>query len=318
MSFLSRFFKEKFTAEAKLLYALLLFNFLLGSSLIMINQMTHHYLGIIYFTASWQRAMLPLILLSGAVLYFHDIIHPRASLTLFIFSIYVLSLCIGLILTQGIETTPFSTIDSYLAHVDQLFDFNQIALINMTYHHDWLSTLFIWGYDSLIPELIILPLLLALLLEERDTKVFLIAMLISYPIGTLLFYFFPTTAPASIMHSPHFQFEQYDTYIKFYEMHHYLHLTTSEGGLVAFPSFHVIWGIFLIYLTRHKRWFFYPILIWNVIMIISTLTLGWHYLTDVISGIIISGLSLAFAEYCYLMTRRCGALDLDDGGGSSS
>ena len=43
---------------------------------------------------------------------------------------------------------------------------------------------------------------------------------------------------------------------------------------------------------------------------------GKEYI-DVISGIIIAIFSLAIAEYCYLITRKCDALDLDDGGGSS-
>ena len=39
--------------------------------------------------------------------------------------------------------------------------------------------------------------------------------------------------------------------------------------------------------------------------------LGWHYLIDVISGLIIASFSLVIAEYCYLMTRKCDDFDLD-------
>lgn len=301
---LNRFFKEKLTSEAKLIYLLILLNLLIGITLITINQFTYQYPAILYFTGSWQRVALPLLLLSGAVLYFHDIISPRLSLIIFTFSLYALSLCVGLILTQGIETTSFPTIDPFLIHIDQLLSFNQLTLLTFTYTHHWFEKILIWGYDSLIPELTLLPLLLALLLQHRSAKVFLIALLVSYPIGTLIFYFFPTTAPASIMHSAYFTFQEHDTYIKFYEMRHHLKLTTDEGGLIAFPSFHVIWGVLLIYLTRSKKWLFYPILFWNIIMIASTVALGWHYLIDVISGTIIAGLSILIAEYSYFITRK--------------
>ena len=321
---LNTFFNEKLTAEAKLIYWLLALNFFIGLALMLTNQLTHDYYGTIYFTTSWQLVIVPLVLLSSAVLYFHDILPPRVSLTLLTFSLYALSLCAGLILTQGIETTPFATIDSYLAHADQLLGFNQTALLPLVYKHHWLMKLFMWGYDSIIPELIVLPLLLSLLLQDRATKVFLIALLVSYPIGTLLFYFFPTTAPASVMHSSYFTFQEHDTYIKFYEMHHHLNVTTDEGGLVAFPSFHVIWGVLLIYLAHSKKWLFYAILLWNIVMIGSTLALGWHYLIDVMSGITIAAIAIMIGEYSYLMTRKCDTLDLDDvesgdeGGGESS
>ena len=310
---LTTFFNDKLTPDVKLIYCLLALNVFIGVILMITNQVTHDYDGTIYFTTSWQLVIMPLILLSGAVLYFHDILAPRVSLTLLIFSLYALSLCVGLILTQGIETTPFTTVDMYLARADHLLGFHQTALLPIVYKHHWLVKLFMWGYDSIIPELNVLPLLLALLLQERATKVFLIAMLVSYPVGTLLFYFFPTTAPASIMHSSYFTFQEHDTYIKFYEMHHHMNLTTDEGGLVAFPSFHVIWGVLLIYLAHSKKWLFYAVLLWNMVMIGSTLALGWHYLIDVISGITIATVAIMIGEYAYLMTRKCGGLDLDEG-----
>ncbi|PHQ79223.1 MAG: hypothetical protein COB66_07285 [Coxiella sp. (in: Bacteria)] len=299
LNILKVFYYQKLTKEAKLMYALTGLMFVLGLGMMIINDLTYHYGSILYFTSPWQRIIAPLLLLSGLVVYFQDIVSERLSLVIFTFTMYCLSLAAGLMLTQGIETTPFPTIDPWLLHADQVLGFNQTALMNFVYTHAWLKQIFIYGYNSLIPELTVLPLAMALMLRNRSVKVFLFAMLFSYPLGTLIFYFFPTTAPASVIHNIHFTFQEHDTFIKFYQMHHHMKITTTDGGLIAFPSFHVIWGVLLIYLARDKKWLLYPLLLWNSVLIGSTMALGWHYLIDVIAGITIAGSCLYLGERVY-------------------
>lgn len=308
---LRTFFYEKLDQESKVMYLLTGIIFALGAALLIINYFTYDFQGTEYFSSPWQRVTLPLLLLSGFTIYFKDIISKRLYLVIYTLAIYCLSLSAGLLLTQGIQLTPFPTIDHWLVHADNTLGFNQLALIKFVSTHNWLKETFIDGYNSLIPELTILPLLMAVLLCERRVKVFLFAMLLTYPVGTMIFYFFPTTAPASVMHSVYFTFQEHDTFIKFYQMHHHLKVTTDMGGLIAFPSFHVIWAVLLIYLVRDKKWLFFPVLLWNLVLIGSTVCLGWHYLLDVIAGITIgSGCIYAseriYNKVNYLTTRKCG------------
>jgi len=151
-------------------------------------------------------------------------------------------------------------------------------------------------YSLMGAQLAIVPMLLALLMQKRAVQVLLISLLISFFIGTTIYYFFPTIAPASMFHDPNFALQQHDTFIKFYEIHHGLPITTAQGGLIAFPSFHVVWAVMLAYSFRHKKYLFYPMALFNSLIILSTLMLGWHYLTDVIGGIILAGLSIFAAE----------------------
>ena len=61
-------------------------------------------------------------------------------------------------------------------------------------------------------------------------------------------------------------------------------------GLIAFPSFHTIWAILLALAFRHRRRLFVVAVALNLVVILSTLTTGWHYLSDVLGGGLVVGL----------------------------
>jgi membrane-associated phospholipid phosphatase len=296
------FIKQKLTPFTKALYLFVALNALIGVILLIVNHFTYHYTGNLWYGPIWQRATLPLIGLSIFLVYFQDIISDRLRLVMYVFVFYCLSLLAGLILTQGVQLTPFPTIDHWLLHVDQALGFNQNHLINFAYAHSTLHSLLVTAYDSVTWQLVLLPFIMALLLCERSVKVFLLAMLISYPVGLLIYYFFPATAPASMLHNSNLISMQHDTYIKFYQIHHYLKITTVAGGLVVVPSFHIIWAVLLTYLTRNKKWIFYPLLVWNIILACSTVSLGWHYLVDVTAGIVVAGIAIIAAEMIFQRT----------------
>ena len=116
-----------------------------------------------------------------------------------------------------------------------------------------------------------------------------------------IYYFFPTVAPASEFNSQFFVAAQYATATKFHQMHSYQPITTADGGLIGFPSFHVIWGLLCIYLVKDIRILFIPLIIINVLMIVSCVLLGWHYISDVLGGFLIVYLSYwIYNKYRYV------------------
>ncbi len=64
-------------------------------------------------------------------------------------------------------------------------------------------------------------------------------------------------------------------------------------GIIAIPSFHTIVALLLIYAHRPLARSFYPVLLLNVLMVISTPSQGHHYLVDIIAGIMVAVLSIA-------------------------
>lgn len=66
-------------------------------------------------------------------------------------------------------------------------------------------------------------------------------------------------------------------------------------GLIAFPSYHGVLAMLLIWFARPVRWLFWPYLVINVIVLISTPIQGGHHMVDVLAAIPVTVLSLALA-----------------------
>ena len=59
-------------------------------------------------------------------------------------------------------------------------------------------------------------------------------------------------------------------------------------GLITFPSFHTIWAVLLVAAFYGCRRLFWPVALLNVLVVLSTITTGMHYFSDVIAGLMIS------------------------------
>jgi membrane-associated phospholipid phosphatase len=96
-----------------------------------------------------------------------------------------------------------------------------------------------------------------------------------------------------------FMAEQFDTGIKFKEIHHYAPITTMNGGMVAFPSFHAIWAWYCLQLMR--GWPIAYCLLWiiNMLLILSCILLGWHYPIDIIASLVLILLTHGIYQLLY-------------------
>ena len=64
-------------------------------------------------------------------------------------------------------------------------------------------------------------------------------------------------------------------------------------GLVTFPSFHTVLAIITTYALRNLRLLFWPALLLNAAVILSTLTEGGHFLIDLPAGAVIACLAIS-------------------------
>jgi len=195
-----------------------------------------------------------------------------------------------------VQFTPFPLVDSQLNHVDLMLGFNSAHWFNWTMHHPWAYRISTYVYAFLQHELLWVPVILALLEQKRSLDIFFTCCLLTSAIGFTIYYFFPTTEPANVVHGATFLHEQYLVVQQFKQMHAHKAVTDAIGGVVGLPSFHVIWSILLVYAARNKKWLFYPLLVMNSLIILSTLTLAWHFLADVLAGFVVAGLSIWIAQ----------------------
>jgi membrane-associated phospholipid phosphatase len=74
----------------------------------------------------------------------------------------------------------------------------------------------------------------------------------------------------------------------------------AHCGLVAFPSFHVAQCILTAIAFWHSPWLRVPAAVLAILMCISTVTTGWHYVIDVIGGVAVA----IFAQFVAVWVFR--------------
>jgi membrane-associated phospholipid phosphatase len=73
-------------------------------------------------------------------------------------------------------------------------------------------------------------------------------------------------------------------------------IATANGGIVAFPSFHVILAVLSACALGSVRFLRIPSWILCTLICISTMTTGWHYGIDVLGGIVVAIAAIAVSN----------------------
>jgi membrane-associated phospholipid phosphatase len=71
----------------------------------------------------------------------------------------------------------------------------------------------------------------------------------------------------------------------------------NVAGVVCFPSFHAIWAVLCGYaFSGFRRYIRIPVYVLAALMFLSTVTTGWHYVIDVLAGLLVAVVSLLIAR----------------------
>ena len=76
-----------------------------------------------------------------------------------------------------------------------------------------------------------------------------------------------------------------------------------SAPLIAFPSWHVILAVISAYTLGNFRYLALPAAGWAILVVLSTLSTGWHYAVDVIAGVLVAGAALACANIILHFSR---------------
>ena len=264
-----------------------------------VNYFVYHYPGNDYLPKHYIAGLAVVgLTYLGAKIYFGPK-HKFTDCTWHLCLFYVVIICIGL-LTNSIQYTPFPTVDQYIIALEHYFNVNLVQLMQFLEKKPLTRHFLTIIYDSLSHQIILLPLLAIVLsyfypkpFKERLYQFYLLILWTAF-FGFSVYYFLPTTAPASNLISEWFTPSQYDTGLKFMQLHRYISPTTMDGGMIALPSFHTVWAILCLYLIYPLKGIFYPLLLINIILIAACVLLGWHYPTDIIAAFVLLG-------GCYLL-----------------
>lgn len=273
--------------------------FLLAIFVIAINSCYFQYPGNYYFPEHcWYLVFTLLLMYAGFVLQAgkdSQLAHCLLESIYFFFVMLLLALA-----TTAAQFTPFTPIDSNLLAIESALHIHLEALIQWTHSHPGLKKSFDVIYDSLAYQMCYIPLLIIASRQFKLLREYYFLLMVSALIGFSWYYCFPTTAPASMLNSDLFSLAQKATGLKFTQIHQHIPPSTLDGGLVAFPSFHVIWAWFCVHLVRHWRGLYWLLLGYNIILAAACVLLGWHYTLDLIGSICV--IMASHALY-YFVTR---------------
>jgi hypothetical protein len=263
--------------------------FFIATGILCFNYYYWHYSLVNYFLADALSIVFFGVLFSLGC--FH-ILGPQSKITqtLAYITSYFLIVALVMYATTAIQLTPFEPVDEYLFQADLFLFYNGETALHTLYQHPFLVKCLYKAYNAITYEVIFLPILLIFLRQFLAIKQYFFYVLSTMFIGFFIYFFWPSMAPASIMHSPHFLLDQYNTGQKFYEIHHHLVPHSRLGGLISMPSFHVIWVILCQQSTWSLRWLWVLLLPLNVLIAAGALLLGWHYLVDLLVSGLICGL----------------------------
>jgi membrane-associated phospholipid phosphatase len=190
--------------------------------------------------------------------------------------------------------------DAHLAALDQSLGVYLPALIAWASHH-WFGHLANRSYALLTPTLAISFWVPSLTGKVKHIQTFLAANLAAFAVGMPLFALFPAIGPWYGYHfapTP----DQLKCQLSLLQLRVPGHFVFHPAPIVCFPSFHVAWAI----MCAVAYWGFRPLRIPYCVLasmiILSTMTTGWHYFSDVLGGILLACISLAFAK---VFTHNC-------------
>ena len=189
---------------------------------------------------------------------------------------------------------PF--VDAWLDTADGWLGIDVAAVTAWTGQYSWLVAVLNVAYNSLVPQLL-LPLVVLAMTADRDRlweylwhlHVSLIGALICLALWPTIYVFTyrqfdPLVAPALVQHVMSQLWSLHAGTFRVVELQ-------DMQGLISFPSFHTAAAVAVTWsLRRQSRWLWMPVALLNVGLVSATVLLGLHYVTDLIgTAVLLAG-----------------------------
>lgn len=186
--------------------------------------------------------------------------------------------------------------DSFFRHADQVLGVSVPGMVAWA-ERSRLGAIINRSYGLLLPLLAVAGLLPVFTGKARQAREFLVANMVAFAIGIPAFALLPAVGPWYSYHIPP-NGAQLDCQLRLLALRLPGPYVPSSlaAGIICFPSFHVIWSILCVAALWYLRPVRIPLVAVSAMIIVSTLTTGWHYFTDVLAGAVIAVFSLAVAH----------------------
>ena len=181
--------------------------------------------------------------------------------------------------------------DSRFIQLEHSFHINVLSFQAWAASH-WLGLLVNRSYPMLFPLMKISILLPVLSGRVKYAQEFLTSNLVAFALGLPLFAMLPAIGPWYGFHLEPRTDEAACQAALLLLRSRGPYTFSPPGGVICFPSFHVVWAILCAQALWGFRWLRFPVLAVSAMIILSTLTTGVHYFCDVLAGILVATISI--------------------------
>ena len=188
---------------------------------------------------------------------------------------------------------PVGAVDVFLAELDAHLGFYWPNAMEFASHYPGVSTILSMIYQSTLFQIVILFVSLGLTSRLAQLDRALLAISIA-SLGTVLFWAaFPSLGPTTMYVLPPHVLAQVNPVVDLNYGRALLELAANGSaildpretkGLIAFPSFHTVLLLIVLFYLRTIRWIFWPLLAFNLAMPAAIIIHGGHHLTDLFGG----------------------------------
>lgn len=274
-----------------------------------LNRYFFRFPGLFYFDPAFLGCAFFLLMVRFGLILQFDLPHSNEMIKMLKqATIYSLIIVLVLFGTSAVQYTPFHPVDKKIIEIERLLHLDLRSAIAWLSMNRTMKVIANAIYESLSYQLLFIPIGVLLLRKYQVLYQFYFLALLTWLIGSLIYYFFPTMGPASVIDSPFFVEAQRDTGLKFWQLHHYIQPVTAEGGMIAMPSFHVIWAWLCVFLVRSWPIVFALLGFINLTLVAACVFLGWHYFLDVIG----SAVTLFVSHIVYYVLHKESVVGLEE------
>ena len=199
------------------------------------------------------------------------------------------------VLMYAAATLEQPLVDADLVRCDAALGVHLPTIVAWSDRHPQITGCLQWAYNSLLYQTPVVLLLIGLAGSQRNLEAFVLQFMIAAWITILIFMWAPALGPFSSYGYPTNAAQ--DRYLAHLESLRDGSRTVvswrNAEGLITIPSFHTTWAILLALAFRDWKWLLPAAIVLNTCVVISTLTSGWHYATDVLAGGAVAAVSVA-------------------------
>jgi len=208
------------------------------------------------------------------------------------------------VLIQLAGRAPMPLADRPLAALDGSMHFSAAALVSFVARLPLVQAILALIYAALGP-LILAALLLPPLCGRSDaSRRFIVGVFFAGIVTAVLFALLPAVGPWTVEAiAPSAEQARITSYMAALRSPGALALRMDDAGIVSFPSFHVLLAVLIATALGELRWLRIPAWLLAALVVLSTLTTGWHYLTDVLGGLALAALTVFVSRK--LVGRLC-------------